>query len=163
MPRVAPRISLDAKSRRELLALIRSPRTRARLKQRCRIILMSARSFLNRDIAQKLGLPQVTVGKWRRAFAEKGLEGLSDAPRPGRPPKYDEQFGRRVAKELKGAKHRSLRSLAQKLGVPPSTLHDIVTQMGLAASLPRRVRHAEKAARAKAANGAKGANGSSGE
>jgi transposase len=139
---VAPRISLDAKARRELLALIRSPRTRSRVKQRCRIILMSAREFLNRDIAEKLGLPQVTVGKWRRAYAEKGVDGLSDAPRPGRPPKYDEQFGRRVAKELKGAKHRSLRALAIKLGVPPSTLHDIVVQMGLASSLPRRSRRA---------------------
>jgi len=140
MPRVAPHISLDARSRRELQALIRSPRTRARLKQRCRIILMSARELLNRDIAEKLGLPQVTVGKWRRSFAEKGVDGLSDAPRPGRPPKYDERFGRKVARELKGAKHRSLRALALKLGVPPSTLHDIVTHMGLAASLPRRVR-----------------------
>ena len=81
---------------------------------------------------------------------------LLEGGRPGRPPKYDAQFGRRVARELKGAKHRSLRALAQKLGVPPSTLHDIVTQMGLAASLPRRVRHAEKVARARA-NGAKGA------
>jgi transposase len=157
MPRVAPRITIDAKARRVLLALIRSPRTRARLKQRCRIILMSAREFLNRDIAEELGLPQVTVGKWRRAFAEKGVAGLSDAPRPGRPPKYDAQFGRRVARELKGAKHRSLRALAQKLGVPPSTLHDIVTQMGLASSLPRRVRNAERLARrGRAENGAKG-------
>ncbi len=131
MPRVAPRISLDVKARRDLQALIRSPRTRPRLKVRCRIILLSAQELLNRDIAEKLGLPQVTVGKWRRSFAERGMDGLRDAPRPGRPPKYDRRFARRLVREMKQARHRSLRSLAHKMGVPPSTLHDLVKSMSL--------------------------------
>ncbi len=43
----------------------------------------------NQQIASGLNLPEVTVGKWRRGFVSRGLEGLQDAPRSGRPPKHD--------------------------------------------------------------------------
>lgn len=33
----------------------------------------------------ELGLTAMTVGKWRKRFAEAGLAGLADAARPGRP------------------------------------------------------------------------------
>src|SRR3546814_19231377 len=29
-----------------------------------------------------------TVGQWRRRFAQRGIAGLHDAPRSGKPPKY---------------------------------------------------------------------------
>src|ERR1017187_4433084 len=36
-------------------------------------------------LATGLGLARTTVRKWRRRFAEAGLDGLTDHDRPGRP------------------------------------------------------------------------------
>ena len=40
---------------------------------------------MNDRVAAELGVTTVTVGKWRRRFAEAGLAGLADGERPGRP------------------------------------------------------------------------------
>jgi len=37
----------------------------------------------NRRIADRLEGDPKTVGQWRRRFAERGVDGLYDAPRPG--------------------------------------------------------------------------------
>jgi transposase len=64
--------------------------------QRCRIVLAAAAGKSNQQIAGELWMPEVTVGKWRRCFANKGLEGLQDAPRSGRPVKYGQEVVQRV-------------------------------------------------------------------
>ena len=38
----------------------------------------------NLAVAARLGISNLTVGKWRR-FAQQGIKGLSDAPHPGVP------------------------------------------------------------------------------
>jgi putative transposase len=50
------------------------------LATRVRIVLLSAQ-----QIARQLGLTNATVGKWRRRFVERGVAGLHDELRPGRP------------------------------------------------------------------------------
>jgi transposase-like protein len=52
---------------------------------RARIVLLAAAGTANRVIAERLGLCEDTARKWRRRYSEKGIEGLADAPRPGRP------------------------------------------------------------------------------
>ena len=42
----------------------------------------------NLQIAREFGCKNDTVGLWRRRFAERGLPGLPDAPRSGRPPVF---------------------------------------------------------------------------
>ena len=37
------------------------------------------------QIAERAGCTEPTVIKWRRQYAERGLAGPEDAPRPGRP------------------------------------------------------------------------------
>ena len=85
MPRVAPVITLNPVTESTLQHLVRSPSTPQGLALRARIVLGAASKQSNQEIAAALGMPQVTVGKWRRSFAEKGLDGLQDAARPGRP------------------------------------------------------------------------------
>ena len=51
----------------------------------------------NSAIAGRLGICQDTARKWRRRYCEQGLDGLADAPRPGRP----RRFPARVVAEVK--------------------------------------------------------------
>jgi transposase len=58
----------------------------SRVAVRARIVLACAEpGSANERVAAELGVSALTVGKWRRQFAEAGLAGLSDAARPGRP------------------------------------------------------------------------------
>jgi hypothetical protein len=53
-------------------------------------VLAAARGHPNARIAAGLGITVDTVRKWRRRFAVRGLDGLTDRPRPGRPRRIGE-------------------------------------------------------------------------
>jgi transposase len=57
---------------------------------RARIVLAAADGAGNAAIARGLAVCVNTVRKWRGRFAERGLEGLKDAARSGRPRRYDD-------------------------------------------------------------------------
>jgi transposase len=69
---------------------------------RARIVLACAGpGTTNLAVAARLGISNLTVSKWRRRFAEQGIEGLSDAPRPGVPRRIlDEQIERVITTTL---------------------------------------------------------------
>ena len=52
---------------------------------RARIVLLAAEGLTGPQIAQRAGCTEPTVVKWRSQYAELGLSGLEDAPRPGGP------------------------------------------------------------------------------
>jgi transposase len=52
---------------------------------RARIVLLAADGTENIAIAARLGVHAGVVSRWRRRFAEEGLEGLGDRKRTGRP------------------------------------------------------------------------------
>jgi hypothetical protein len=62
-------------------------------------------------IARDLRISQDTARKWRRRFADRGLEGLSDLPRPGRP--------RQISAEVRAAVVALACQLPAATGVPP--------------------------------------------
>jgi transposase len=66
----------------------RSVRSEHRDRQRARIVLAAAAGQTNPAIGVQVGVCVDTVRKWRHRFAVAGLEGLKDAPRPGRPAVY---------------------------------------------------------------------------
>src|SRR6266567_4913386 len=141
MPRVAPAVSMDPTTQATLLQLVRSPSTRQGLVQRCRIVLAAVAGKSNQQIADELEMPEVTVGKWRRCFANKGLEGLQDAPRAGRPVKYGQDVMLRVqTRACQQPEHYSrwsVRTLAKDLRLPCSTVHQILVASHLQ---PHRIR-----------------------
>ena len=55
---------------------------------RARIVLRSAEGVAIGRVADELGVGIMTVKLWRRRYAQAGLAGLADAPRPGHPPTY---------------------------------------------------------------------------
>jgi transposase len=141
MPRVAPVITLNAETDTMLRHLVQSPSTPQALALRTRIVLAASEGRSNQQIAARLRIPEVTVGKWRRAFATSGLDGLHDAPRSGRPPKHSpkvwERIQTRVCEQPAAYSRWSVRTLARDLGLPPSTVHGALVSAHLQ---PHRVR-----------------------
>jgi len=135
MPRVAPAITLNAVTESTLQHLVRSPSTPQGLALRARIVLDAASRQSNQEIAAALRVPQVTVGKWRRGFAEKGLDGLQDGPRPGRPRRHDRETWQRVqtrvCQQPEFQSRWSVRTLAKDLHLPSTTVHEILVASGL--------------------------------
>ena len=89
MPGAADRAVLESAARRSS-----APH---RLVMRARIVLLAADGLPNCVIAARLGVCDDTVRKWRRRYCQRGLDGMADAPRPGRPRK----FAAHVAVEVK--------------------------------------------------------------
>ncbi|HEY3647527.1 MAG TPA: IS630 family transposase [Streptosporangiaceae bacterium] len=69
---------------------VRGAKTGHRDRLRAQIVLAAARGRDNARIARDLGISQDTVRKWRGRFAVRGLDGLADLPRCGRPRRISE-------------------------------------------------------------------------
>jgi len=77
-----------------------------------------------------------TVGRWRRRFIERGVEGLLDEPRPGAPRQISDAAVEKVVtltleSQPKDATHWSTRSLARKTGLSRSSIARIWRAFGL--------------------------------
>lgn len=121
MPRRAPVISLSQLERETLRAWRQAGRTEQRLSRRAEIMEMAAEGITTQEIAGRLRLRPATVAKWRQRFAQRGLAGLRDAPRPGQPRRYTQETERRILKQLDqppppGYSRWNGRLLAQALG-----------------------------------------------
>jgi transposase len=106
------------------------------LAQRSRIVLDAAEGQTNTEIAERLGVSRPTVTRWRRRFAERGVDGLVDEPRPGRPRTItDEHVEEVVVKTLettpKDATHWSTRSMAAEVGLTQNAILRIWHAYGL--------------------------------
>ena len=79
-------VTLTASQRRALSKRARGARTEWRDRLRAQIVLLAARGWPNARIAGRLEVTGDTVRKWRGRFAGRGLDGLRDLARSGRPP-----------------------------------------------------------------------------
>src|SRR5680860_798397 len=69
----------------ELARRVRAKGSPAREVERARIVLLSAEGVPGKQIAARVGCAEPTVVMWRSRFAARGLAGLADAPRSGKP------------------------------------------------------------------------------
>jgi putative transposase len=134
--RIAPAVSFTDEERKQLESYVRSRSLPSGLSTRFRIILLAADGFGNKEISEKVGLSRVSVGKWRTRYAEKGLEGLHDELRPGRPRSIsDEKVAELLHKALEtrpeGATHWSTRTMASEIGVSHMTVCRVWRTFGL--------------------------------
>lgn len=115
-----------------------------RLVLRARIILAAARNETTSRIAAREKVRTATVSKWRQRYAQQGLQGLYDAPRPGPRRRYDQATQQRVLKQLDqppppGYARWNGRLLAQALGdVSPRQVWRTLSRLEI--SLARRRR-----------------------
>ena len=78
-------VVLSAGERTALKKRVRGAKTAHRDRLRAQIVLAAARGRDNARIAADLQVTVDTVRKWRGRFAARGLAGLADLPRSGRP------------------------------------------------------------------------------
>ena len=83
--RQAVPVTLTAAERKTLKMRVRGAKTPYRDRLRAQIVLAAARGRDNARIAADLGISVDTARRWRGRFAGRGLEGLKDLPRSGRP------------------------------------------------------------------------------
>jgi transposase len=122
----AAALGLRDGDRERLEGWVRSSTIEAGLAQRARIVLLAADGVSNTEIAGRVGVSRPTVTGWRARYRDRGMAGLSDLPRSGRPRVVDHR--RIVAATLRpppkalGVTHWSSRLLAHRLKVGDATV-----------------------------------------
>jgi transposase len=129
-------LSVTNEEREVLERWSRRPKSPHSIAQRSRIVLLAAEGLTNNTVAERVGVNQATVVKWRKRFLERGLDGLSDEPRPGAPRKIsdadvEEVIVRTLEDKPTDATHWSTRDLAKKVGMSPSSVGRIWKAFGL--------------------------------
>jgi transposase len=133
--KIAEPLPLREGDRAELERLIRSNTVPAAAAQRARIVLLAADGLPNYLIAERVGVTRVTVNVWRSRYAERGLGGLADIQRPGRPRTVDR--AKIITATLTppptslGVTHWSSRLLAPRLGVDHATVAGVWKEYGV--------------------------------
>jgi transposase len=127
---VRAKVVLDDEERETLERWARRPKSSQALAFRCRIVLAAAEGRSRTEIAAELGCNGSTVGKWRGRFARRGIDGLHDEPRPGKPRSIsDEDVERVIVRTLEeqpaNATHWSTRSMAAATGMSQSAVSRI--------------------------------------
>jgi transposase len=67
---------------------------------RARIVLMAAEGRPSSAIADAVGIDEHYVGRWRKRYESEGIDGLKDAPRPGRPLVYGHDDRLKIIKTI---------------------------------------------------------------
>ena len=114
-------LTLTDEERQTLERWARRSKTAQALALRAKIVLACAQGQTNQQVAEQLGIWPQTVGKWRRRFVARRLEGLSDEDRPGRPRTIaDEQVEQVITKTLEAPppNHDTHWSTRQMAGPP---------------------------------------------
>jgi transposase-like protein len=84
-PRTCWQVRLSASQRKQLKRTMRAHTAGQAAVLRARIVLAASAGLATERIARRLGVRPATVRKWRRRWCLRGLAGLGDLPRPGRP------------------------------------------------------------------------------
>src|SRR3954462_1610084 len=133
--RPAPALFLRDGDREELLRLTRSSRAPAGLALRARIVLLAADGVSNTTIADGVGGSRPTVIAWRDRYQAKGIAGLHDEERSGRPRRIDR--AKVIAVTLApppdkyGVTHWSSRLLARHLRISDHSVATIWREAGV--------------------------------
>jgi putative transposase len=134
--RPASELVISAQDRVQLESIARSQSLPAALVRRVQMILCMADGESNSEVARRFQVSRPTVSMWRTRFAERGLAGLHNELKPGRPRSTgEEQIAKLINTALqsrpKGKTHWSRRSLAQATGLSTTTVHRYLTLFGL--------------------------------
>ena len=127
---------LSEEERAELTSVAGRRNTAQALALRARIVLRCATGAENQQVAADLRIDKTTVGKWRRRFVERRMDGLRDEPRSGAPRTVDDaRIEAVIVRTLESlppdATHWSSRGMARASGLSISTVQRIWRAFGL--------------------------------
>jgi transposase len=92
---------VTSEERQAVRRLAHSRTAPVRAVERAQVVEAALAGATVEEVAVQLGLARNTIYLWLHRFQERGLAGLEDAPRGGRPPTYSrEQVGEIVATAL---------------------------------------------------------------
>jgi putative transposase len=133
---MADAVVLSAEERTFLKAQVRRHKAPRSLSDRCRMILLCADGLQSKEVVERIGVHEHTVGKWRRRFVTDRIEGLTDDYRPARPRTVsDAQVAQVIERTLnttpEDATHWSIRSMAAETGLSHTTIRRIWGAFGL--------------------------------
>jgi transposase len=133
--RPAPALVLREGDRAELERLTRASSGLAGMAQRARIVLLAADGLGNTAIAERVGVSRPTVIGWRQRYQAKGIHGLADEDRSGRPRVIDRAavIAATLAPPPKkyGVTHWSSRLLARHLRISDHAVATIWREHGV--------------------------------
>jgi transposase len=135
--RVAQVIELTASQRAKLLRMSKARSSSIRTRERAKIILLATEGLQNKEISLRLGQDVKKVGRWRRRFAEGGIEAiLKDKSRPGRIAPISARTKSKIIKlttdsKPEGSTHWSRSTMAREVGVSESTVGRVWAASGL--------------------------------
>jgi transposase len=130
-------IEVPAADRDRLETLVRDRNTPQKVVWRARIVLLAGEGLRATEVAARVGTSTLTVRRWRRRYAQAGVEGLlKDATRPpGRKPLTAAVIQRVVAMTLHEKPPRatqwSVRSMAAVTGLSHTSVQRIWHAHGL--------------------------------
>jgi putative transposase len=137
MGRPKAELVLSDEEQAQLQSIARSRSLPAALVRRAHMVLACAAGATNTAVARRFATTNATVGKWRRRFVARRIEGLHDELRPGKPRSIDDE---RIAELLNttlharpkdGASHWSVRGLAAETGIAKTSVHRFLQAFGL--------------------------------
>ena len=104
--------------------------------ERARIVLACLQGKRNDEVARQVGVRPNTVGVWRRRFAERGIAGLRDEPRSGKPARYGPELRDRILRQLESPPPAGMASwdggsLAQALGASGDAVWRVLRKEGI--------------------------------
>ena len=117
----------------ELQTIARSTTAESRMVLRSKIILLWHQGLSFAETQPELDVSEVIINKWRRRFSEKGMDGLRDLPRSGKPPvitpaQKAQVINLATSKPGKGYTNWSERCIAKATGMSQSKVHEILRE-----------------------------------
>jgi transposase len=131
MARTGRKLKLNEDDYKTLVATSRAHSADHRAVMRSKIILMLHEENSYDSIKTELKVGREAIAKWKKRYLELGLDGLKDAPRPGKKPVYNEADKARVVQKAcskpdGGYSNWSQRRIAKEFGMSQSTVQNIL-------------------------------------
>jgi Transposase and inactivated derivatives len=100
MSRPARKIDCTPKQRIALEAILKSRKQKSGMHLRVHMVLQCMDGWKIREIAKANRVTSATVMRWKNRYIERGIEGLADCVRSGRPAKYAQDFKATILAKL---------------------------------------------------------------